>query len=305
MRTQHLSKNKNHYVVFLFFISSLLMSCDYLPGGGGGDHHDLIVKKEILAIQEEFIKSETNKDADAHRLLFISEASPVDFAFKNYGEPYIANLNREIWIQVFTGWDYEYYPEYFETEFFIEKGMAIDSHQFQGYKNEVSDLHGNDLFMYIETEAGWKLLGLTSTIINPDDITDYSTLDLVSANPNEVLTKFKTGFNEANSSVFETAFTSATTPCLRFNNKFKGAYSESSHTAATFFSDLTEVSDAIKIDFNNVSIEIKDQLTAVVSASYEINGEEFNEKGKMLAMLAATPDLGWKITAMAFSIDAE
>lgn len=291
-------------VLFLILIV-LSTSCSHSPFEDvrpTGKSNEKKTSKYLLEILDEFAETEENKDAEGHRLLYVSGSSTLNFVLKNYGTPVIASLKRDEWIGYFSSWDYEYFPEYKDIKFYIEKGMAIDSHKFQGYKDGQPDIYGTDLFMYIETQKGWKLLTVASAITYPDDEIDYGAMELIASTPEEAFFSFESGLNNQERTTYEKAFLNPSSPCFRMKNKFMEDYSDDSHSASAFYDAVPENMAGLNMDLQGLKIDVYEQLTAVASSSYTIKNAEFSvEKGEMLASLVATPDQGWKITSMVFS----
>lgn len=306
MKSQmHMKKS----VLFLFslLVSTYFSSCelvDFEKGAGHPKKSGSTITK-INKVMEEFVTTEGNKDQEGHRALYVSPSSKLNFVFKNYNNPFLVELERDVWIHVFSSWDYEYYPVYSNTKFYIEQGVVIDRHDFQGYRDGVKDIFGNDLFMYLETEEGWKILNISSTIVNPDDETDYSG-SIISTSPSTALEAFQTGFNERDSALFKSAFTNVNASCVRFRDKFLEDYSNELHSSQAFYSSLPEGMDGLKLELTRLKIDTHDQLTAVATSEYNITKDGYPiEKGKVLATLIATPEQGWKISSMALSISAQ
>lgn len=296
--------------VFLFTLGifAFITSCELIDFENSGPHskNPTATKTKINKILEEFTKTEENKDKEGHRALFVSPSSKLNFVFKNNNNPFLVELERDIWIEVFSGWDYDYYPVYSNIEYYVGQGVAIDRHDFQGYKNGEKDIYGTDLFMYLETEKGWKILNVSSTIVNPDDQTDYASLSVVNSSPKVALESFERGFNERDSVLFGNAFTSLKSSCLRIQHKLRDAYSDELHSAHAFYKSMPEDIQGVKLELENPEIDIHDQLTAVASSEYSIQKDGVVlEKGKILATLVATPESGWKISSMALSVSSQ
>lgn len=275
---------------------SLLPIDDIRPGSPASD------KKAIQEVVAEFAKTEAAKNGDAHRELYLSASSRLNFFQKNYGSPFLASLSRDEWIGYFMSWSYDYYPEYYNQKFYPSQGMAIESHSFQGYRDSIPDIYGTDLFMYVATADGWKLVNVTSTVINPDDATDYSTVESIDANPEVVLSAFEEGLNTQDKAAFEATFMSISTPCFRFKGIFETAYADDQHSADAFYDAFADHSGLV-FQLKGVQVTVYDQLVAVAKSNYIIKKDGLIiESGEMLATLGATPDMGWKITGLALSI---
>lgn len=303
-----LLKKKMLTFLFVWLIAMFTSSCNLIDLDGGDSHpgYDTVTKRELNKVREEFAKTEENKDGETHRELFLSMSSQLNFVLKNYGNPFLAGLSRDQWIGYFSSWDYEYFPVYSDINYYIENGVAIDQHHFQGYKNNTEDIYGSDLFMYVKTQDGWKILGVSSTITNPDDNTDYTFLSSISASPYEAFSSFENGFNERDSPDFESAFVSGNVSCFRFKNELREAYDDNLHSATAFYRSIPDDIGKIKLKLTKLNIDVYDQLTAVAASHYTVSkGDVVLEKGTMLATLIATPDMGWKISSMVFSISLQ
>lgn len=306
MKSQFTKKRVSVILIALFALS-FFSSCQLIDfeGGGYGSTPDTATKNKLDLILKEFTRTEEVKDGEAHRDLFLSSFSQVNFVLKNYGFPMLIPFSRDQWIGYFTSWDYDYYPVYGNDKYYIERGVAINQHDFRGYKNEQEDIYGTDLFMFVDTQDGWKILSLSATVVNPDDSTDYSSLS-VNSLPDSAFMAFEKGINEKDSAAYESAFTSTNVPCFRIREKLKEAYSDDLHSASAFYGSIPDNVSNLKIKLEDVNIDIHDQLTAVASSEYSITKDGIKvEKGKMLATMVATPDMGWKISSMVFSISMQ
>lgn len=296
-------KKKFTTIYFAFAIALLILhtGCvnDYLGSGPSKKE----TKEELQQLLVDFAVTEEDKNAEGHAALYLSENSTVNFVLKSNGSPAIATLTRDQWIGFFTSWDYDYFPVYSDIEFSIEKGLAADSHLFQGFRDGNEDLFGNDLFVYVHTPEGWKIVSLSSTITAPDDTTDYSDLE-IEASTQVIFQDFKTAFDSRAATDFTSLFSTPTAPCFRFKKVFSETYDANTHTAGVFLEQLNGLPSNIKIDFQRLNIDVKDQYTALASASYTISkGAKKLEKGRLLTTLVGTPSEGWKISAMVFSIN--
>lgn len=295
-----ISEIMNKIILPIFCASLYLFSaCEYLdyPSSPGPDY-TRSAKQEINDQLDIFIESETNKDGDAHRQLFLSESSPINFVLKNYGNPFVFSLQRDSWIGFFLSWDYAYYPVYSEQSFFIEKGVAIEKNRFLGFKNEAEDIYGTDQFMFVKTSDDWKILDLSSVIINPDDTVDYQSLKLVNSSPDSIMHVFQTALKEGYQEDFLSSFISDSSPCVMINETFSGTFDNEAHTATAFYDTI----DKEQFDFGAVEITIHDDLLAVAEQTYvvKLNGE-IVDHGKILASLTGSPGQEWKISALVFT----
>lgn len=307
MKSQFTMKKATVFLLALI-ASAFFFSCEFIDfdGENPAPNPNPATKDKIDHILEEFTISEEEKDGETHRKLFLSASSQVNFVLKNYGNPYLAPLTRDQWIGFFSSWDYDYYPVYTDHHCYIENGVAINRHFFQGYKNETEDIYGTDLFMFVDTQEGWKILNLSATVVNPDDHTDYPAISLGNTMPSDALDSFEKGFNEKDFPSFESAFTSSNASCFRIKNKLKEAYSDDEHSALAFYESIPANISGLNIQLDQEDISVHDQMTAVASSTYTIRkGHLVLEQGKMLATLVATPDMGWKISAIVFSISKQ
>ncbi len=296
-------KKKFTTISYAFAIAFLIFNTgcvnDYLGSGPSKEE----TKEELQQLLVDFAVTEEEKNAEGHAALYVSENSMVNFVLKSSGSPVIFTLTRDEWIGFFTSWDYEYFPVYSDIDFSIEKGLAASSHQFQAFRDGNEDLFGNDLFLYLNTPDGWKIISNSSTITTPDDTTDYSGLE-IEASTHAVFQDFKTAFDSRAETDFTSLFSTPTAPCFRFKKVFSETYDVNAHTAGVFLEQLNGLPSNIKIDFQRLKIDVKDQYTALASASYTISkGAKKLEKGRLLTTLVGTPNEGWKISAMVFSIN--
>ncbi|MGB7395947.1 MAG: hypothetical protein WA913_16290 [Pricia sp.] len=294
-------KSKSQLLFVTLAVCLLSASCikDYI-GGPKAYKED---KKELKDVLQDFAFTEEEKDAEGHAALYLSPFSTTNFVQKNFGSPFAVSLTLDQWIGFFTSWDYEYFPVYSDIKFMIKSGMAIDSHQFQGFRDGEPDLFGHDFFVYIDTPDGWKIVSLTSTVTQPDDTTDYNSVEPVSGNPEAVFGNFEDSFGAVDGDTFQSLFISGTAPCIRFKKSFTAAYSDEVDSATGFFAQLPGANSGLEMDFDHIDVRIKDGYVAVASATYTMrdNGK-LVEKGRMMATLAGTPPEGWRITAALFSV---
>lgn len=305
MRKITLRQNSLFITCFVFFListtsCSLIFDEDFGRHKGNGNKN---LKNEVDALMEEFASTEENKDAEGHRKLFLSGSSRLNFLLKNYGSPYLVSLSREEWIGFFTSWDYDYYPVYSDIEYYFGNAMAVDKHLFQGFKNNDPDISGVDLFMYIKTPDGLKLVNVSSIILNPDDQFDYESLDPIATSPEVALSSFIEGTNNKDQGKFESAFHSNAVPCFRFKNTFNEEYDDSKHSSSAFFNTIPEELNGLKINLSHLRVDISDKWAAVAKSDYSIkSGGKVVETGEMLATIVATREGGWKITGLMLSV---
>ncbi len=289
---------KMYSFICCLWLTATLVSCGYFHEVKPA--YSERVKKEVSKEIAAFRQSEEEKNAETHRALYLSDQSALNLVLKQYGNPFIVSLPRDQWIGFFTSWDYAYYPVYTNQVFYVGNGMTINHHPFQGYKNEKPDIYGEDLFTYVQTANGWKLVNVTATIVNPDDTTNYKSKVWVSQNPAQVLVDVEKGVTTANWKLFSAAFLQEGVPCFQFTDVFTEPYETGKHSAKSFFDLLT--SGNREMNLRHTKVTIHDQLTAHASADYVIHVQgKVETKGEMLATLAATPNAGWKITSMMYS----
>jgi hypothetical protein len=251
----------------------------------------------LMLVLNEFARTEMTKDGDGHRLLFVSPNCKMNFALMDANPPVIASLDIEKWIGVFSSWPYNYQVEYSGFEFETKNGIAFDSHHFQGYKDGKENVHGTDLFTFIRTSSGWKILNVSSTIFS--DTSHYVQLPSKSTTPKIVLTSLVKAVNERDQEKFLSSFLDTSTPCLRVRGSFDETYNQDLHGATGFFNSLQPDSN---LSLEKLDITVKDGAVAFCSSRYSVgDGKKKIQGGEMLATLVFTPENGWKITALSFS----
>ena len=260
------------------------------------------IEVQLRALVDGFRETLANKNGAAHATLFLSPSSQLNLPQKNYGDPVFLNLSLATWISAFTGWDFDYYTEYTNDVFTIKNGVAIETVDFEGFQDNVRVRYGMDQFMHINTSEGWKILNISSTIVNADDETDYSLLPAIINTPNDIFDTLSLGLNERNTDTFGDAFLTAGAACLSINNQFDGEYDSSLHSANAYYQSFETLGSNVQIGFANLSFEINDQLTAVATGDYSITqGDSVLEQGELLGNMVATPTIGWKISSLVFT----
>jgi hypothetical protein len=257
----------------------------------------------LKALLYRFSATEMAKDATHHRELFAPPLGKMNFILMNHGTPSVASLGVEEWIRVFTTWAYDYCVDYSEIEFETGNGVAVDSHHFQGYKNGVKDIHGTDLFMFIRTVTGWKIISVSSSIFNPGDSVDYSIAKSVPDSPEMFLQSVVDAINQHDKEKFVSGFLNSSTPCLRFARLFTGEYNAGTHGADDLFNSFAVNEPDCKLILTNIKLAVKDHYLALGSSEYFIkDGYETVEVGKVVVTMVLTPSDGWKISGMVLSI---
>lgn len=279
------------------FVSTQFVSCLRQDADSPKPHTERD-KKEIQQIIEVFRTTLKTKDTTLHKSLYVSSLSPINFNLKNQGNPFIFSLITSSWGDFYATIP-DYYADYSTPTITVQNGVGISNHHFESYKSGVVDHRGNDMFMYIKTALGFKILSINSTLVAGTDLTDYSSL-YVSGNPKDPFNVFTNALNTRDYMAYAKAFLNEAVPCFAFKKQLNSVYSDAEHNSKAFFEALPI---GATITITDLKTTVRDQLTAEAVAEFYINRNgKVLERGTLMATVIATKDMPWKISTLVFSL---
>lgn len=246
------------------------------------------------------------KDANAHLDLYVYNQAPVYIVRKNPTGPSTLGM-----------WNVQNFAISFSTDpdalelqisdehFFIRGNMAITDAAFDEVVNGNQTSSGRDMFGYIRTSAGWKLLYLHNTVVMANDPNDYSTPIPLSNTVEQVLDSLQSRFNRKATSIGH-LFLNSNNLVLSFSDTLSSDFKYSENQLGDYLSDFVHTPDQQTLTFSNTEIIYVDDYLATVFCDYEITTQgQVTETGKTWLNFFGTVANGWRITSWINDVKAQ
>ena len=250
----------------------------------------------IFQIYSDFETTIQSKDQSSHLNLYADNRALVGIVRKYPTGPDILGY---INAQTFTnGWGNNPYElRISDIHLQADSGFAITDAHFDEYINGNKSAFGRDMFGYIRTMKGWKLLFLHNTVIFNSDTTDYTTPFTLPNTVEDVMNDFETNF-DLHSSLFYDLFFRADAQVISFENELDSNYRYHTNEVRDFYPGFIDSSNQEQITFDNVQIYYVDDYLASVFSDYSIHEDGvLIESGRSYINLMGTMQNGWQITS--------
>jgi hypothetical protein len=258
---------------------------------------------EIYQVYADFESTVKNNESQQLIQLFATPQAPVYIVKKNPTGPTIWGLwgaqqfansqsgtnNQELQIS--------------DIKLHADDNFAITDAHFDEILGTNPSAYGRDLFGYIRTLDGWKLLFLHNTVVLVNDNTDYSTAFDLPSTTDELMTEFTTRFNQQSAS-FGDLFLRMDNQVLVFNDTLPASYHYSENELRDFLLDMLDNPKPRTIAFENLETYVVDDYLATVFADYSIeeNGVEV-ERGRSYITMLGTINEGWQVSSWVRDLD--
>lgn len=239
----------------------------------------------LADLYDAFSSTVRRYDGDAHLPLYVHPHAPVHVIIESAGVPVITGARDATeWVEVFTSGPNNLTISNIDWE--IHGGIASSVADYRGHGT------GLDLFGYVRTTEGWKLLLLHAT---GDPIFGNANL------PNtidDVLSSLNTTVTAANRDAFIDRFALTSSPFLTLESNLSEDYSFNKHTVEGYLRMLDGDASSLTIELSNEDIRVEDAYTARVWADYQISRDNtLLESGRALIFMFATGTKGWQVSA--------
>lgn len=266
------------------------------------ENPDSVIKADLEELYGKFEKYVKEKNKEAFLKLFVHEFGRLNIVSKKKGVPKMFLNTATTWANSFTRNELPYRVDISDTEYEWSNNVAISVAHFDNVSNNVKNGFGKDVFMYVKTSLGWKLLLTNNTYIALDDDFDYSKLQ-IEAPLKSALDSMLSTFNRRDADGFVNTFASSLMPCFSFSEVFSEAYSTTNHVVKAFSDSLLDKKYALTLELEGTEALVNDDYLgkSISGFTMKYDGQDYL-KGKMFATYVATPNRGWKISALVFSI---
>ncbi|MBX3165124.1 MAG: T9SS type A sorting domain-containing protein [Bacteroidetes bacterium] len=253
---------------------------------------------QIKQIYQQWESTVVNKQASQHLGLYLYPQAQVYVIKKQpSGAQVLATVNAANFANTFSQ-PTPYQLDISDVNVIADSSFAITDARFDEYYNNNYLGYGRDMFGYIKTNAGWKLLFLHNTFIDISDSTDYSVPLALPNSVENVLDGFTTYFNSKNGVGLAWLFVSNQNPAIVFHNVLDSNFTLSGNTINDFAQIIHNSVFDRTIQFSNISIHYVDQYLASVFCNYEImENTQTSESGRAWFNLMADMNNGWRLTS--------
>lgn len=238
------------------------------------------------------------KDANAHLDLYAYNQAPVYIVRKNPTGPTTLGLwNAQNFAISFSADPDALELQISDEHFFIRGNMAITDAAFDEVVNGNLTASGRDMFGYIRTSSGWKLLYLHNTVVMANDPTDYSTPIPLNNTVDQVLDSLQNRFNRKATSIGH-LFLNSNNLVLSFSDTLSSNFKYNQNQLSDYLSDFVNKPDDQNLTFSNTEIIYVDDYLATAFCDYQITTQgQITETGKTWLNLFGNMDNGWRITS--------
>lgn len=253
---------------------------------------------QIKQVYQQWESTVLNKQVSQHLGLYLYPQAPVYIIKKS---PAGANVLATINVTNFTNSFSQPTPYQLAIsgiQVVKDSSFAITDARFDEYYNNNHEGFGRDMFGYIKTNAGWKLLFLHNTFVDITDTTDYSVHIALSNSVEDVLDGFTTYFNGKNGIGLTSLFVSNQNPVISFTDILDSNFQIVGNRVLELSQLIhNSVQDRI-LQLSNISIHYVDQYFASVFCDYEItDNTQLLESGRAWFSLMGDVSNGWRLTS--------
>lgn len=250
------------------------------------------------SIYTRFESTIQNKTPNAHLNLYAYPQAPVFIIKKNPSGP--STLGTFTAQNFVNGWANDPNPyelNISDKHYHIRGNMAISDARFDEYINGSLSGFGRDMFGYINTHEGWKLLYLHNTVVFKNDTTNYSQPVPLKNSVQLVLMTFESRFNSKSSSI-GSLFMNTNCLVFSFKNQLDSNFKYNKNQLSDYLPDFVANTDTQRIIFNNTEIIHVDHYLATAFSDYQIitNGKTTETGTSWFNFMGNIQD-GWKITS--------
>lgn len=253
---------------------------------------------EIAQVYETWEETVLNKQTSEHLDLYLYNQAPVYIIKKNAtGPSFYGSLTASQFANIFSQ-PGSYQLDISDINVVVDQNFAITNAHFDEYINDNFSAFGRDMFGYIRTSEGWKLLFLHNTVILANDGNDYSIpIEL----PNTVegnLVDFQRYFNNKNGDSIREMFVNQNNQVITFDGELDSDYQYLENRVSSFLNEVNQMGDEINISFGNQQIHYVDHYLASAFFDYIIkNNEEPIEEGRAWMSMLGDMQYGWRISS--------
>lgn len=253
---------------------------------------------EILQVYETWEETVLNKQATDHLQLYLYNQAPVYIIKKNEDGPsFWGAYNASQFANSFSQ-PGDFQLDISDIHVIADDNFAITNAHFDEYINNDFTAFGRDMFGYIRTSEGWKLLFLHNTVVLENDENDYTEPFELSNTVEQELEDFQRHFNNRNGDSIKQMFVSQNNQAISFTGEIDANHQYFEHRITSFAIDITQLEEGVEINFQNIEIHYIDHYLASVFCDYSINsnGETIEEGRAWMSMLGEMQN-GWRLSS--------
>jgi hypothetical protein len=242
-------------------------------------------------------------DADSIYDIYLYRNLPLRITRKTQQGPYTSTDNISLWM----GSTVSRFPDYEiivgEPFVLVDGGMGVSVAEFDELNGDRQMAYGTELFTFVNTLDGWKIVALTVVRTTASDPTDYSQ----ARNLRNDIDSIHDGLSETiatqNDGRFLVPFVAPTDPFIIVDGVLDAEFTVREHSPQAFFDLYIAEAVAPQLLMENVQVHVHDQYVAYVTADYVLmDGDAEVLRGHWLSSLYATVNFGWQITSTMLTV---
>jgi hypothetical protein len=256
---------------------------------------------ELSQVYDQFESSVASGDGDGLLATFLYDDVPIHIIERTDSGPvsYSPRSGTGMANYIATNTD-NYELRISNTEFHLLGNFAYSIADFDEYIQGRLEGSGKDLFMYLNSANGWKLVVLSNSFTYEVANFDYGDGWNMSRQVEQTLTELQTAINTQNSALFASLFVNDYAIYSSLNqNLCDGSFSTTEHSAGAFYNWTTGFNPTPNLTISNSDIQIYDDFLATAVTEYQksVSGEVF-ESGQQIITLISDAQSRWVITGV-------
>lgn len=246
----------------------------------------------------QYTKFIRDNDTDSLYDLYISRNLPLRITRKTTRGPYTSTDNISLWMGSTVGRIPDYEMITGEPFVLVDDGIAVSVGEFNELNGERETANGVDLFTYVKTPDGWKIVALTAVRTAANDPTDHSQAYALMNDIETIMQSLDENIREQNRGRFLVPFIDPTDPFVMVDGIFDAEFTVNEHSPAAFYDSYIADASAPSLVLENMDVHVEDQYVAYAAADYTLyDGDEILAQGRWISSFMATANYGWQITS--------
>lgn len=253
---------------------------------------------QIQQVYSAFETTVKNKEGAEHLDLYAARQAPVYIVRKNpLGPSTLGMFNAQGFVNNFTSNPQPYELKISDINYHIDSNFAVTDARFDEYISGNLSGYGRDLFGYVKTNEGWKLLFLHNTVVFNSDTTDYSTPHSLVNSVEDVLIEFNHRFNNHSANLTD-LFMRMDNQVILMNPTFPENYSYFQHELRDYMNIFLDSLENPQLNLVGTDTIYCDDYLATVFADYTLaDGNTVLEEGRCYFTFFANMQYGWRLSS--------
>jgi hypothetical protein len=246
-----------------------------------------------------------DNDADSLEDLYLYRNLPLRITRKTQQGPYTSTDNISLWMGSTVARIPDYEIIVGEPFVWVDSGIGLSVAEFDELRGENHLAYGTELFSYVNTSDGWKIVALTAVRTTASDPTDYSQARTLRNDIETIFNDLAVNIADQNRGRFLVPFVAQSDPFVIVDGMMETEFTVSEDSPPAFFDHYIAEASAPQLLTEHVEVQIFDHYVAYAVADYVLmDGDAVVLRGRWLSTFYATANYGWQITSTLLTMDA-